>query len=62
MAPTTRTIAVVTAGLSPPSSTRMLADELARATADRLIERSDRSTAVRDPLAVNPSFSLTNGF
>ena len=33
---TSRTIAVVTAGLSQPSSTRLLADRLAAATADEL--------------------------
>jgi FMN reductase len=33
---TTRTLAVVTAGLSQPSSTRLLADRLAAATADAL--------------------------
>ena len=36
---TTRTIAVVSAGLSQPSSTRMLADRLAQATTDALAER-----------------------
>jgi FMN reductase len=35
---TTRTLAVVTAGLSQPSSTRLLADRLAAATADALRE------------------------
>jgi FMN reductase len=35
---TTRTLAVVSAGLSQPSSTRMLADKLAAATAARLAE------------------------
>ena len=35
----TRTIAVVSAGLSRPSSTRMLADRLAQATTDALTER-----------------------
>jgi FMN reductase len=35
-APRTRAIAVVTAGLSTPSSTRLLADRLAAATADAL--------------------------
>lgn len=38
---TTRTLAVVSAGLSQPSSTRLLADRLARATGDRLRERGD---------------------
>jgi FMN reductase len=35
----TRTIAVVSAGLSQPSSTRLLADRLAQATADELTAR-----------------------
>jgi FMN reductase len=35
----TRTIAVVTAGLSQPSSTRLLADRLAQATVDELAAR-----------------------
>jgi len=35
----TRTLAVVTAGLSQPSSTMMLADRLAQATSARLAER-----------------------
>jgi len=35
----TRTIAVVTAGLSRPSSTRLLADRLAQATVDELAAR-----------------------
>ena len=39
MAERTRTIAVVTAGLSQPSSTRMLADRLAQATSARLAEK-----------------------
>lgn len=39
MSERTRTIAVVTAGLSQPSSTRMLADRLAEATSARLAER-----------------------
>ena len=36
---TTRTIAVVTAGLSKPSSTRLLADRLAQATVEELAAR-----------------------
>jgi len=36
---TTRTIAVVSAGLSQPSSTRLLADRLAQATSDELAAR-----------------------
>lgn len=38
----TRTVAVVSAGLSQPSSTRMLADQLAAATRDALTERGVR--------------------
>jgi len=38
---TTRTIAVVTAGLRDPSSTRLLADRLAEATTAALLERGD---------------------
>jgi FMN reductase len=41
---TTRTIAVVSGGLSRPSSTRMLADRLAEATASRLRETGDEVT------------------
>ena len=39
---TARTIAVVTAGLSQPSSTRLLADQLAEATAGPLRGRDAR--------------------
>ncbi|GAA4727006.1 FMN reductase [Isoptericola chiayiensis] len=38
MSTTTRTLVVVTAGLSQPSSTRLLADRLAAASADALLE------------------------
>jgi len=38
MTMTARRIAVISAGLSNPSSTRMLADRLAKATADKLTE------------------------
>ncbi|HEY8589314.1 MAG TPA: CE1759 family FMN reductase, partial [Naasia sp.] len=38
---TSRTLAVISAGLSKPSSTRMLADRLADATARRLEETGD---------------------
>jgi FMN reductase len=41
---TTRTLAVVSAGLSVPSSTRMLADRLAAATVEALGERGVRTT------------------
>ncbi|CAA9351844.1 MAG: FMN reductase [uncultured Nocardioidaceae bacterium] len=37
----TRTLAVVTAGLSQPSSTRLLADRLAAAVTDRLAEQGE---------------------
>jgi FMN reductase len=40
----TRTIAVVTAGLSVPSSTRLLADRLAAVTVDALGERGEPAT------------------
>ena len=36
---TRRTLAVVSAGLSQPSSTRLLADQLAAATRDELVRR-----------------------
>src|SRR3954464_15803175 len=41
---TTRTIAVVSAGLSTPSSTRLLADRLTAATVDALRARGDDAT------------------
>jgi FMN reductase len=41
---TTRTLAVVSAGLSTPSSTRLLADRLTTATVDALHERGIEST------------------
>ncbi|WP_138734064.1 FMN reductase [Modestobacter excelsi] len=41
---TTRTIAVVSAGLSNPSSTRLLADRLATATVEALRARGDDAT------------------
>ena len=41
---TTRTLAVVSAGLSTPSSTRLLADRLTAATVAALRERGDDST------------------
>jgi FMN reductase len=41
---TTRTIAVVSAGLSRPSSTRLLAEQLAQATADQLAGRGIQAT------------------
>ncbi|WP_029431921.1 FMN reductase [Blastococcus sp. URHD0036] len=40
----TRTLAVVTAGLSTPSSTRLLADRLTAATVDALRRRGDDAT------------------
>ncbi|RBY82939.1 NADPH-dependent FMN reductase [Geodermatophilus sp. TF02-6] len=40
----TRTLAVVTAGLSTPSSTRLLADRLAAATVSALRERGEDAT------------------
>ena len=41
---TTRTIAVVSAGLSTPSSTRLLADRLTTATVAALRERGEDAT------------------
>jgi FMN reductase len=41
---TTRTLAVVSAGLSAPSSTRLLADRLTAATVAALRERGDEPT------------------
>ena len=41
---TTRTLAVVSAGLSNPSSTRLLADRLTAATVDALRARGDDAT------------------
>src|SRR3954468_3233679 len=41
---TTRTIAVVSAGLSVPSSTRLLADRLTAATVEALRQRGDDAT------------------
>jgi FMN reductase len=62
---THRTIAVVTAGLSKPSSTRMLADRLAAATAARLEETGDevsvRVIELRD-LAHDITNNLLTGF
>jgi FMN reductase len=62
---TTRTLAVVSAGLSKPSSTRMLADRLADATAARLRETGDDVTVevveLRD-LAQDITNNLLTGF
>ncbi|WP_210478824.1 CE1759 family FMN reductase [Naasia sp. SYSU D00948] len=62
---TTRTLAVVSAGLSRPSSTRMLADRLADATAARLRETGDEVEVVtielRD-LASDITNNLLTGF
>ena len=62
---TTRTLAVVSAGLSKPSSTRMLADRLADATASRLRETGDDVTVevveLRD-LAQDITNNLLTGF
>lgn len=41
---TTRTLAVVSAGLSNPSSTRLLADRLTTATVEALRARGDDTT------------------
>ena len=62
---TMRTLAVVSAGLSKPSSTRMLADRLADATASRLRETGDDVTVevveLRD-LAQDITNNLLTGF
>ncbi len=62
---THRTLAVVSAGLSKPSSTRMLADRLAGATAARLRETGDEVDVVvlelRD-LAQDITNNLLTGF
>ncbi|GAA1897406.1 FMN reductase [Lapillicoccus jejuensis] len=62
---TTRTLAVVSAGLSQPSSTRLLADRLAAATADRLREQGDdvvlETVDLRD-LAHDVTNAMLTGF
>jgi FMN reductase len=57
----TRTIAVVTAGLSDPSSTRLLADLLAKATAEALGEAEIEVIELR-PLAHALADRLLTGF
>jgi FMN reductase len=61
----TRTIAVVSAGLSNPSSTRLLADRLATATVEALRARGDDATVelveLRDH-ARDLADNLTTGF
>jgi FMN reductase len=63
--PRTRTIAVVTAGLSQPSSTRLLADRLAEAT-DRALrladERPDIEVVELRDLAHDITDNLLTGF
>ena len=66
---TTRTLAVVSGGLSNPSSTRLLADQLAAATVEALRDRGDEATVevvdlrphARD-LADHLVTGLPNGF
>jgi FMN reductase len=62
---TTRSIAVISAGLSQPSSTRLLADRLAKATVARLahegIEATVESVELRD-LAHDVTNNLLTGF
>ncbi|MCU1523112.1 MAG: NADPH-dependent reductase [Microbacteriaceae bacterium] len=62
---TTRRIAVISAGLSQPSSTRLLADRLAQATVDRLaddgIETTVETVDLRD-LAHDVTNNLLTGF
>lgn len=57
----TRTLAVVTAGLSDPSSTRLLADLLARATAEALGQAEIEVIELR-PLAHALADRLLTGF
>jgi FMN reductase len=62
---TTRTIAVVSAGLSNPSSTRLLADRLATATVEALRARGDDATVEVVELrehARDLADALTTGF
>jgi FMN reductase len=62
---TTRTIAVVSAGLSNPSSTRLLADRLAAATVTALRARGDDATVELVELrghARDLADNLTTGF
>jgi FMN reductase len=62
---TTRTIAVVSAGLSNPSSTRLLADRLAAATVEALRARGDDATVELVELrnhARDLADNLTTGF
>lgn len=62
---TTRTLAVISAGLSQPSSTRMLADKLAAATvatlAERGIETEVLSVELRD-IATDIMNNMLTGF
>ena len=58
----TRTIAVVTAGLSEPSSTRLLADLLARATAASVVEPVETQVIDLRPLAHALADQLLTGF
>ena len=55
----TRTLAVVTAGLSQPSSTRLLADRLAEAT-DRALRLHDEAVAVEVVELRDLAHDLTN--
>lgn len=61
---TARTIAVVTAGLSQPSSTRLLADRLAEAARAALVGDDDVTVKVfelRD-IAVDVTNNMLTGF
>lgn len=62
---TTRTIAVVSAGLSQPSSTRMLADKLAEATVSKLVAEDVQTIVetfeLRD-VAIDITNHLLTGF
>src|SRR5882724_2569791 len=60
--PTRRTIAVVSAGLSQPSSTRLLADQLAGATARHLAAPPEIVTVELRDLAHDIVNNLLAGF
>jgi FMN reductase len=59
------TVAVVSAGVSDPSSTRLLADRIAQKTVDTLREAGTRATVTvieLGPIAVDIAVSLVSGF
>lgn len=59
---TARTIAVISAGLSQPSSTRLLADKLAAATTEHLAARTEVITIELRDLAHDIVNALLTGF